>query len=127
MTQKNGEGSIPRRFSASEKLLNRDYALHAKCEVRSAMIGILARLDFPKGNCDGLPRIRLQGAGKLSHLFGTHVRIELGPDISRDRCRVEGDVVRAAAHHYELGPIASFNGEIRGLEAVAFRVADHLH
>jgi hypothetical protein len=30
------------------KLLNRDYALHAKREVRSAVIGILAGLDLPE-------------------------------------------------------------------------------
>ena len=127
MTQNNGEGSCPRRFSSPEKLLNRYYALHAEREVRSAVIGILTGLDIPKGDSDGFPRVRLQGAGELSHLLGTHARIELGPDISGDRCRVEGDVVRASAYDYELGAVACLNSEIRWLEAIAFRVADHLH
>ena len=127
MTQKNDESSRPRRFFASEKLLNRDYALHAEREVRGAVNGILPRLDIPKGNRDGLSRIYLKGAGELSHLLGTHVCIELGPGIGRDRCRIKGDVVRAAAHDYELGAVACLNGEIRWLEAVTLRVADHLH
>jgi hypothetical protein len=107
--------------------LNRDYALHAKREVRSAVIGVLAGLDLPEGNGDGFPRIHFHGARELSHLVGAHVGIELGLYISRDRRRVEGDVVRATADDYELGAIACSYCEIRGLEAVALRVADHLH
>lgn len=109
------------------KLLNRDYALHAKREVRSTVIGILAGLDLPEGNGDRLPRIHLHGARKLSHFVGAHVGIELGLHIRRDRGRVEGDVVRATANNDELGAIACLYRESRGLEPVAFRVADHLH
>jgi len=129
MTKKRRRGlsPLPPPVSELEKLLNRDYALHAKREVRSAVIGILAGLDPPEGNCDGFPRIHFHGARELSHLVGAHVGIELGLYISRDRRRVEGDVVRAAGNDYELGAIACFYREIRGLEAIAFRVADHLH
>jgi len=127
MIRKNGGSSRPRRLSSPEKLLNRYYALHAERKVRSAVVGILTRLDIPKGDRDGLARVRLQGAGKLTHLLGTHVRIELGSDISGDRCRVESHVVWAAADDYELGAVACFNSEIRWFEAITLRVTNHFH
>jgi hypothetical protein len=126
MTKNRRELSPPPVF-ALEKLLNRDYTLHAEREVRSAVIGILAGLDVPERNRNGIPRIHLQVARELTHLVGSHVRIELGSCISRNRRWVERDIVRASGHDYELDAISRLDREIRGLEAVAFRVADHLH
>jgi len=91
------------------------------------MIGILAGLDLSEGNGDRLPRVHFHGARELSHLVGAHVGIELGLYIGRDSRWVESDVVRAPANDYELDAVACFYREIRWLEAVAFRVADHLH
>ena len=107
--------------------MNRDHALHAEREVRNTVIRILAGLDFPERYCNSIPRIHLHVARELTHLVGAHVRIELGPDIRRDRRWIEGNVVRGAAHNLELDAISLLDREIRGLEAVAFRVADHLH
>ena len=88
---------------------------------------ILAGLYVPERNCNGIARIQLHVARELAHLVGAHVRVELRLDIGRNRRRVERDVVRAAVHDYELDAVSLLDRESRGLETVAFRIADHLN
>jgi hypothetical protein len=111
----------------SHQLLNCDYALHAKREVRHTVVRILSGLDIGERNRDSVARIHLHVARELAHLVRTHVRIKLRFDISGDCCRVERDIVGSTTRNGELDAISLFHRNVRWLEAVSFRVANHFH
>ena len=94
--------------------------------MRSAVIRVLSRLDLRKRDGNRLAVVRLQGAGELAHLVGAHVRIELRPDVGRNRGRIERYVMWTTADYDELDSVALFDGDVCRLEAIALCVADHV-
>jgi len=115
--------ALPSQF----RLLNGNNTLHVEREVRRAVIRVRAGLDVAERNRDRLASIHLHVAGELSHLVGSHVRIELWPYICRNRRGVECDVVGASAYDDELYAIALPDGKVGRLEPVTLRIADHIH
>ncbi len=121
-------GKQPRRsFFHTISLLNRNDALHVQSKVRNAVIRVLAGLDLGERNRDRVAGIHLHVAGKLAHLIRAHVRVELGFLISRNRGRVERNVVRTHADDDELDAVALLDREVGGLESIALRVSDHIY
>src|SRR4029079_8546883 len=110
-------------------LLDRDFPLHAECEVRRAMERVFARLDVGEGNRDRLSRIRLERARELTHLVRgrAHVSIELSFLISRNGRWIERNVMRTTADYRELDSVACLDGQVCRLETITLRIAKHFH
>src|SRR5665647_1002783 len=128
LTTKNGSTFRCSRFlqQYGQFLLNRDLALHAEREVRRAVERILAGLDVGERDGDRLACVRLQSARHLSHLL-RNIGIELTLDVRRYVCRVKCDVVRAAADNHEPDAVAGLDRDVRGVETITLRIADHFH
>jgi hypothetical protein len=106
--------ALPSQF----RLLNGNDTLHVEREVRRAVVRVRAGLDVAERNRDRLARIHLHVAGELSHLVGSHVRVELWPYICRNRRGVECDIVRTSTYDDELYAITLLDGKVGRLEPV---------
>src|SRR5579862_2732791 len=107
-------------------LLHRHGSPHVHGKVGSAVELVGPRFDLPEGDHDVVAWIHLQVAGKLGHLVGAVVRVELGSHIRRQLRGVECHVVWTTTDDRKLDGIASVDGHVLRLEPVPLGVTDHL-